>query len=199
MKNSQRKSPPYKNKGFGYVAHLLAVASVVSSASIANAATFNFSFSNVGGNTPGTVEGTIELPDGDFFGQAATSVIVTSAPAALGYTTPVDILSNLVQNFANSFNVVGGQIDDANSQLAVSFNVGTPSNSVFSLNFPGFGSLSLLGVNGVPDIDGNNGVVDASNTTLVFSSNAATTPEPSSLLGLLAVGSIGALVRKRQI
>ncbi|MGB5596147.1 MAG: hypothetical protein WBM62_19225 [Crocosphaera sp.] len=69
-------------------ATVLAAATVVGSANVANAATFGFSFSNVDGPVNGTVEGTIELPDGDGT-FAATSVFVTSAPAALGYTTPL--------------------------------------------------------------------------------------------------------------
>ncbi|WP_107666279.1 PEP-CTERM sorting domain-containing protein [Cyanothece sp. BG0011] len=166
------------------------VVSVVGLADAANAATFNFSFSNVEGNTTGTVEGTLELPDGDFSGQAATSVIVTSAPAALGYTTPFDIIPSVVTPVANSFTVVGGEIDVAASQLALVFNVGTLSTSVFSLSFPGFGSL--LGVNGNPATDGNNGVVDVNDTTLVFSNaDAVSTPEPTSTLMLVGVGLFG--------
>ncbi|MGK7947173.1 MAG: PEP-CTERM sorting domain-containing protein, partial [Microcystaceae cyanobacterium] len=71
---------------------VLAVAtlSMGAMAQSAQAATFNFSFSNEDGSVPGTVEGTIELPDGDGT-FAASSIFVNSAPAALGYTLPFDI------------------------------------------------------------------------------------------------------------
>ncbi|MGB5595088.1 MAG: hypothetical protein WBM62_13750, partial [Crocosphaera sp.] len=181
--------PPYKNQGFSYFASVLAVASVLGSANVAHAATFNFSFSNVIGNTPGTVEGTIELPDGDGT-FAATSIVVTSAPAALGYTTPFDVLANSLDILVNSFNVLGGEIDDATSNVAIIFNVGTANGSVFSLGFPGFGSR--LGVNGIPVTGGNNGVVDVNDTTLAYSAvTAETTPEPTSIVTLLGVGVLG--------
>jgi hypothetical protein len=156
---------------------------------VAHAATFNFSLSNVSGNTPGTVEGTIELPDGDGT-FAATSIVVTSAPAALGYTTPFDVIANAVNSFANSFTVVGGEIDAATSNTAIVFNVGTADASAFSLGFPGFGSL--LGVNGVPVTNSINGVVDVNDTTLAYSAvTAETTPEPTSIVTLLGVGVLG--------
>jgi len=71
---------------------------------------FNFSFSNVDGPAAGTVQGTFTLPDGDgiFSASAAT---ITSAPAALGYTTPLplDFVNGTL--FENTFTVVAGQID----------------------------------------------------------------------------------------
>ena len=63
------------------------VITVMGAFDVANAATFNFSFSNEDGAVPGTVEGTIELPDGyGIF--AASNLTVTSAPVALGFTLP---------------------------------------------------------------------------------------------------------------
>lgn len=162
-------------------------------ASPVSAAPFTYVFSNVDGNTPGTVEGTIILPDGDGV-FVATSITVDSAPAALGYTTPFDILSNLVTTVAHSFTVSGGQIDASNSAVALVFNLGTPSESVFSLGFPGFGSL--LGVNGNPATDGVNGVVDVNNSTLEYA-GASTVPVPAGLPLLGGALAILAVMRRR--
>ena len=62
-------------------ASFLTVATVLGTADVANAATFTFSFSNEDGIVNGAVSGTIQLPDGDFSNQPATSIVVNSAPA----------------------------------------------------------------------------------------------------------------------
>lgn len=155
---------------------------------MAHAATFNFSFSNEDGPVNGTVQGTIELPDGDGT-FAATSVIVTSAPAALGYTVPLDILGSPVNVFDNSFTVVNGVIDEVASILDIEFD----SNVVFALNSPFFGGASYLTdinnpANGVVDT----GVFDSDSSTLTYSAAVAeTTPEPTSIITLLGVGVLG--------
>ncbi|MEA5536195.1 PEP-CTERM sorting domain-containing protein [Crocosphaera sp. XPORK-15E] len=167
-------------------ATVLAAATVVGSANVANAATFGFSFSNVNGAVNGIVEGTIELPDGDGT-FAATSVFVTSAPAALGYTTPFDVLANFPILGANSFTVAGGTIDALNS----SFLAQNPTEALV-LNFPGVGTfLNVVGTASVLI-----GVNDTNNSTLTYSASAATTPEPSTIVALAMLGS-GLLLSKR--
>ena len=98
-----------QHKALSLGASFLAAATIVGSAHVAQAATFNFSFSNVDGPVSGTVQGTIGLPDGNGT-FAATLVIVTSAPAALGYTFPYNVLADLTSIFANSFTLSGGAI-----------------------------------------------------------------------------------------
>lgn len=165
-------------------ASLLAVTTVFGSANVATAATFGFSFSNVDGPVNGTVEGTIELPDGDGT-FAATSVFITSAPAALGYTTPLDAFT-IGDIAANSFTVANGMIDFSASSFGVS-----SSLDVFTLNF-GSGIGSQLNIQGSGSL--GTGVVDLDNSTLI---DAATTPEPTTIFGLLLVGGVG-LLSKRQ-
>ncbi|MGK7879082.1 MAG: PEP-CTERM sorting domain-containing protein [Crocosphaera sp.] len=169
-------------------ASLLTVATVFGTANVANAATFGFSFSNEDGPVNGTVEGTIELPDGDGT-FAATSIFITSAPAALGYTTPFDVLANVTIVFANSFTVTGGTIDPLNS-LFLAQNL----TELFGLTASNLGStLNLSG-----SATTNSGVVDLDDSTLVFSSAATTsTPEPTTVFGLLLMGGVG-LLSKRQ-
>jgi hypothetical protein len=70
---------------------------------------FNFSFDNTNGAVNGTVSGTLDLPNGNGT-FAATSVKINSAPAALGYTQPVDVLSYFPFLYANSFTVFNGTI-----------------------------------------------------------------------------------------
>lgn len=166
----------------------LAVATVFGSVNVASAATFNFSFSNENGAVNGTVEGTIELPDGDGT-FAATSIVVTSAPAALGYTLPFDVLANLTQVFANSFTVAGGSIDTVNSSfVAQNSSIG----SVFTLNLPGLGSAFNVQGSG----NGASGVQDSDSSTLSYTS-AASVPEPSSLIALALVG--GSLLLTKRV
>ncbi len=168
-------------------ASLLTVATVLGTADVANAATFTFSFSNEDGPINGTVEGTIELPDGDGT-FAATSVFVTSAPAALGYTIPFDVFANLAVA-VNSFTVTGGTIDP----LTSFFTAINDTDGLF-LNVPGAGSFLNVSGSG----NGFTGVVDSDNSTLVYSAVATTsTPEPTTIFGLLVVGGVG-LLSKRQ-
>ncbi|MCA2554074.1 MAG: PEP-CTERM sorting domain-containing protein [Microcystis sp. M04BS1] len=179
----------YFNKPLTVALATVATATLAQSAS---AATFNFSFGNVEGPVSGTVQGTLTLPDGDGTNLAATSVIVTSAPAALGYTLPFDVLANFTQNVpGNSFTVSGGVI------TASSFFAQTNSDS-FGLNyFPGIlGSLfSVLGAG-----NSTGGVVDINSTTLTYSPAAPTTvPEPATVLGLLSVAGVGLLCKGRKL
>ncbi|RQH25147.1 PEP-CTERM sorting domain-containing protein [Okeania hirsuta] len=170
--------------------------------SAASAATFGFSFSNEDGIVNGTVEGTIELIESpvrdDRF--LATSFIVTSSPD-LGYNLPLNIFTDINQPTANRFVVVGGEI---NGLLFVSTN-GTeglflqllPVITETGSEFIGFAGLTSVGT---PNLFF--GVVDLDGSTLTFTSLSTTipetVPEPGTILGLLTVGSLGALTRKRE-
>lgn len=139
-------------------------------------AVYTFSFQNIDGPVSGTVSGTITLPDGDGTFQAS-SIFILSAPAALGYTTPFDVLTVMTLNIANSFDVSGGQIQ-ASSSFASQSNA-----NAFTLNYFTFGSLlSLISGGGR-----TSGVVDLNGTTLTY--GVASVPEPSPL----AIFGIGAL------
>jgi hypothetical protein len=186
-----------KTKALSVGASILTLATVLGSAQGASAATFNFSFSNVSGPVNGTVSGTVVLPDGDGT-FPATGITVTSAPAALGYTLPFDVLANLTTVLENTFTVAGGAIDTAASSFYAFF---TPDNVIGS----GFGLSSAAGfVSGSSfsiqlSSSPSTGVIDSDNSTLTFTpADTATTPEPGTLLGLLAVGSMGVLARKRK-
>ncbi len=152
------------------------VVTVMGAFDVANAATFNFSFSNEDGPVPGTVEGTIELPDGDGT-FAASNVTVTSAPAALGFTLPFDVITNFPIVIGNSFTVSGGAIDAGASTFFA-----TNGPQAFFLNGP-------IGTQFAPGAP-NSGVSDLDNSTLVYSSNV-TTPEPTSMIALASLGLLG--------
>ena len=120
---------------------------------------FNFSFNNVSGPVNGTVSGTLDLPNGDGT-FAATSLKINSAPAALGYTQPVDVLSYFPTVHVNSFTVSNGTI------TASSFAVENPTDA-FAFNFaPGiYGTL----LSKVGQTDALSGVADINSTTLTYS------------------------------
>lgn len=122
---------------------------------------FNFSFNNVSGPVNGTVSGTLDLPNGNGT-FAATSLKINSAPAALGYTQPVDVLSYFGSVFENSFTVSNGTI------TASSFGALTTTISeVFTLNYgPGvYGTV----LSEVGQYDVYSGVADINSTTLTYS------------------------------
>jgi hypothetical protein len=126
---------------------------------------FNFSFNNTAGLVNGTVSGTLDLPDGNGT-FAATSIKINSAPAALGYTQPVDVLSYFPDVFSNSFTVSNGTI--TTSSFAAQNN-----SEGFGLNFvPGYYGSLLFKVNNSP----SSGVQDINSTTLTYSS--VPTPVP---------------------
>ncbi|GBL14080.1 hypothetical protein MTo_01375 [Microcystis aeruginosa NIES-1211] len=170
----------------------LATVATATLAPVASAATFNFSFGNVTGPVSGTVQGTLTLPDGDGTNLAATSLIVTSAPSALGYTFPFNVLANFTANVpANSFTVSGGVITA--SSFAAQNNA-----DILALNyFPG--SLgNTFSVKGGASIF--TGVLDVNSTTLTYSPAAPTTvPEPATVLGLLSVAGVGLLCKGRKL
>ena len=151
-------------------------------------AIFDFSFQNVTGNINGIVSGKITLSgtgDGTF---SATSILVNAAPAGLGYTVPLDVLSVMPLVYVNTFVVSGGQIDKNLSSYA-SENL----SDAFTLNFGAFGSL----LNIANSANAFSGVLDTTNFTLSYSTAAV--PEPSTAFALAAVcGVIGGLRRMRR-
>ncbi|MEH2131750.1 MAG: PEP-CTERM sorting domain-containing protein [Nostoc sp.] len=156
----------------------------------AQAATFNFSFSNVDGAVNGNVGGTIQLPDGDGT-FAATSVVITSLPDGLGLTAPL-APSSIIQNV---FSVVAGQINLAGTQFVGLIN---PSTALaLNTTIVPVGTFldalngASLGATGVQDID---------SSTLTFTSaSAAAVPEPASVIGILGLGAFGVTsLRKRK-
>ncbi|WP_353931365.1 hypothetical protein WJM97_01830 [Okeanomitos corallinicola TIOX110] len=156
---------------------------VLSGASPAQALSYTFSFSNVEGTVPGTVSGTIVLPDGDGT-SAATSVLITSAPGGLGYDpTGFDFVSNTVENL---FVVSGGNIDAANSAFIGFFNGGT---ALSLKNTLADGSTFLDALNG--SNLGATGVRDASSATLTY--GAASTPVPFDTPAGQAMATVGSL------
>ncbi|NET74722.1 PEP-CTERM sorting domain-containing protein [Okeania sp. SIO1F9] len=170
--------------------------------SAASAATFGFSFSNENGIVNGTVEGTIELIESpvrdDRF--LATSVIVTSSPD-LGYNLPLNIFTDINQPDANIFAVVGGEIN------ALAFFSTNGTEGLFLRLLPvitetGSEFIGFAGLTSVGDPNLFFGVVDLDASTLTFTSLSTTipetVPEPGTILGLLTVGSLGALTRKRE-
>jgi hypothetical protein len=118
---------------------------------------FNFSFNNNVGPVNGTVSGTLNLPDGNGT-FAATSITINSAPAALGHTQPVDVLSYFTNVQVNNFTVSNGTITEG-------FLAAQGSKGAFIINDPLFGSfLSTVG-----EVDPFSGVQDINSTTFTYS------------------------------
>ncbi len=161
-------------------------------AGTAQAAIFNFSFSNENGAVNGNVEGTIELADGDGT-FAATSVIITSLPGGLGLTAPINDLSS--GSLENVFSVVGGQINLAGTAFFGLINGGT----ALSLNSSFVGGSSFLDALNAANL-GASGVRDLDSSTLTFTSaSVASVPEPTTLMGILGLGAFGVTsLRKRK-
>jgi hypothetical protein len=180
----------------GLLAAAGAVAVGMSCADAAEAASFGFSFSNENGQVNGIVEGTIELPDGDGV-FAATSVVVTSAPAALGYTLPEDFLGgNYPAINLNRFEVSGGAI------VSVLFSAINPGQEGLVLLFntpaslPPYSALNSVGSNDI-----TSGVWDINSNTVQFTSlDTPSVPEPVSLLSLFALAGVaaGTALQKQQ-
>jgi hypothetical protein len=152
---------------------------------------FTWSFSNVVGTVNGTVTGTIGGLVDNSTG-AATSIFITSAPAADGtyYTYPIDLTSGSPFDIIeNSFTEVDGQITAGS--LLVETNDYTPW---LYLNYDGtnFWSNNTGEGDNTENIWNNSGFAGVS-----FSSGPSEVPEPSALT-LLGIGLAGlGFFRKR--
>ena len=121
----------------------------VASATPARATLLNFDFTltnDVGYGVPGTVTGVVEgLSDNST--SAASDVIITSAPSALGNllgaTFPLDVSTAWSYNGSNSFTVVNGQVTNADFDQTT-LPVNNP-DGILQLNFYTFSELSLDG------------------------------------------------------
>jgi len=173
----------------------LATVATATLAPVASAATFNFSFSNVTGPVSGTVQGSLTLPDGDGT-FSASAVTITSAPAALGYTTPLPLDFGSGTLVENTFTVVAGQINAIASNFFYLFASG---NNAIALNesFFSFGSFFDASSGGFFE---DTGVQDPGSSTLTFVPVPnVPVPEPATVLGLLSVAGVGLLCKGRKL
>ena len=169
------------------VAKVLTGLAIFLGASAANAGLFSFNFSNVTGAVPGDVSGVITLPDGDGV-FSASSVVVQSSPAALGWTLPEEFVSATYTFGINEFTVVGNQIVDVEFIAATFGSFDAVGLSIEADAF--FVGTRLTPANKPPGSGLGGGVVDGSGftSTLVFGS----IPLPSTIvlfgLGLAGLG-----------
>lgn len=192
----------------------LATAALVATMSTsAAAAVFDFSFSNVNGNTAGEVSGQITLPDGDGT-FSATSIVVSDAPGGLGLGTPIDLVAlelagsvfgpTFVQSTGNEFTVTLGQIESAGYGFNILFPAGATNLSAVGINI----RSGVSGVSNTAQITTQ--VQGASNANFVSDTGASTLtfapanpspvplPLPGALLGGLALGAIAVSRFRRQ-
>ena len=125
----------------------LIVQVIVAAPARAGLLNFNFTLTtNVGYGVPGTVTGIIEGLSANGTG-AASDVIVTSAPAALGNlvgaTFPLDVSTAWSYNGKNTFTTVNGQITAAAFDQTT-LPVVSP-NGILQLNYYGFSEFTLDG------------------------------------------------------
>jgi hypothetical protein len=113
-----------------YLVKTLAALALCAAGSSATAASYDFSFSNVGGDVAGDVKGFVVLPDGDGV-FAILDLGFYQVPTALGYASMAEVISDFSGFYANSFTVSGGIIDPVASTLAVDFGKG---DRAFALN-----------------------------------------------------------------
>jgi hypothetical protein len=147
----------------------------------ADAALFQFSFDNEDGALAGTASGSITLPDGDGY-FPASAVVVDSGPAGLGLGFPVYFLDSV---YENSFTVVSGAIDLANSHF-----LGLNGNTSLALNTSFFPTQQTwLSAKDVLD-QGATGVADYDSSTLSYSGSSSEAPVPPTAT-LLALGLLG--------
>jgi hypothetical protein len=169
---------------------LLCSAALLAGMSVAaEAATYDFSFDNLDGPVAGTVSGYIVLGDGDGTFTAST-VKVTGAPAALGYTLDYDVLANMLNVIQNSFVVSGGLIDSANSVFSAK-----NGNDSFYLNYQTGNEGTLFNIKG--SAHQYTGVQDTNSSILTYSVSTVPLPAAAPLLivGLVGLGLLG---RKRR-
>ena len=155
----------------------------------AHAFDFTFSFDNVEGNTPGTVEGIItRLNEGT---GAADSVIITSFPAGLGGTIDNGNDATLWSDqFTNSFTVNSGSITAADFFAGL----GAGTSDIFCLGDCGGNNVNFLSLDSQTTQTANiNGFSGATYT--------AATPVPfgvSTDLSLLILGGTYGVSRLRK-
>ncbi len=99
-------------------------------------------------------------------------------------------MANSTLVVGNSFTVAGGTIDALNSVFLAQ----NPTDVLF-LNTSTVGSV--LNVAGSGENNQFSGVVDSNNSTLVFTSAAASVPEPSTIVALAMVG--GSLLLSKRV
>ena len=176
-------------KKITFINAILLMASLLS-ASQAKAAIFNYQFINVNGAVPGTVNGTVTLPDGD--GSFASSLVtIDSYPAALNLgATPISILP--IDSLTNLFTVTGGEI--VNSDYSGLIN-GSTALSLKSLGFCS-DNISFLDSFNAQDC-GDSGVLDTASSTLTFFPATADVPGPLPLFGAAAAFAHSRRLRAR--
>jgi hypothetical protein len=157
----------------------------------AEAATYDFSFTDGSAPRTGTVAGLIVLPDGDGT-FAASSVIVTDAPGFLGYTLPFDVLANFTSVFANSFVVSGGVVDVAASEFAAQANPYADGVLGLSYSSSNFSLFSMVG-----GTDEYSGLFVGSGSLTITPAAAVPLPAAAPLL-LVGRGGLAARCRKRR-
>lgn len=149
-----------------------------------HAATYYFSFDDTAvhsSSVPGTVRGTITLPDGDGT-HYPTTIVITEYPLALA-PPDLEIIPTSWQTAAGSFQVTNGQITDA-SFLATTQDL----FGIFSLNYAnGTNSFTL---------DQATTIVSNRDGFAEVTSSSSPIPEPSAAI-LGALGTLALLRRKR--
>lgn len=131
--------------------------SAVGTSSPASALDFKFSFGNVVGSTPGTVEGRI-MGLADNATSPAVQVFIDSTPAALGFgPSPVNAMTFFNQVTENSFTVANAQVVEGSffantsgsapwfwlNRNGINF-LGNPVNNAFNVwNSDGFSGLTF--------------------------------------------------------
>jgi hypothetical protein len=180
---------------------LAAAAAAILAAHPADAVTIPFSFTNTIGNTPGTVTGEIVGVAASGFSQA-TSVNILSAPAALGLTLPLDILSEpggtFTLDLADFFLTSGGAISQAAIVITANYTLPDyfPQNWTFCLavNVADYCSSTP---SGAFLTNGSGGLRVVSDVSPTFASSAVPVPGALSLFATGLAG-LGWFARRRR-